>query len=116
MSSLVYDDSKFKLTDAKLEEVLRVLREKLQGRVTAAYLFGSASTGSITADSDVDLILVRNDVQGAFVHRALEFSDLHDVFPKLDILVYTDDELARQLADSAVGFWKSVRESMKRIL
>ncbi len=82
----------------------------------AAYIFGSASTGAYRENSDIDLIFVKDGNLGPFVERALLYDDILDLFPRMDILVYTPQELEQQLADSDVGFWKSVRLSMKRII
>ena len=81
-----------------------------------AYVFGSASTKEISSESDIDLILVKENVTEKFVKRAFEFQDLFEIFPRMDILVYTPAELQSQLADSETGFWKSVRLSMQRII
>jgi predicted nucleotidyltransferase len=116
MSSLVRIQSAHDLSTDRLTTVLSKIVEKLDGRVSAAYIFGSASTGEINSDSDIDLIFVKEGPLGPFVQRGFEFADLFEIFPRLDILVYSQDELNRQLADSEIGFWKSVRLSMRRIL
>lgn len=116
MSSLIRESSHFFLTTERLSSVIDSIGQKLKGRVTAAYVFGSASTGEITPESDIDLILIKEFVTCPFPQRAMEFADLFEVYPKLDILVYTPAELEQQLADSELGFWKSVRQSMKKIV
>lgn len=96
--------------------IVAELKLKLTGRVQAAYIFGSASVGNLHSDSDIDLIMIQANPTCPFVQRGREFLDLLECFPKLDLLVYTTEELERQLADSRIGFWKSVRESLKQIL
>lgn len=115
MSCLVKASS-LNLTPARLDEILASLTARLKGRVQRAYIFGSASTGAIHSDSDIDLILVNEDASTPFVQRPFKYLDLFDLYPALDVLVYTQEELARQLADSEIGFWKSVRLSMKQII
>lgn len=116
MSCLIFGDPSQRLTTERLEQVLIKIQALLSGRVTAAYIFGSTSTQRFGPDSDIDLILIDENAQDPFVHRALEFADLYQVFPKLDVLVYTTQEFERQLADSDFGFWKSVRLSLKQII
>ena len=65
--------------------------------------------------SDVDLILVVK-TGTPFTKRPADFSDLYDLGPTLDLLVYTPDEFARLTRDPSPGFWKSVTESMVRFL
>jgi predicted nucleotidyltransferase len=116
MSSLIQEASESHLSAEKLKVYLDLIKSKLQGRVREAYVFGSASEQSISPESDIDLILVKDQTTEPFVKRAFEFLDLFEIFPRLDILVYTPEELAAQLADSDTGFWKSVRLSMKKII
>ncbi|PWU12884.1 MAG: nucleotidyltransferase domain-containing protein [Bdellovibrio sp.] len=116
MTSLYRSNSAFVLSPERLETVLAEITRRLQGRVREAYIFGSAATGTASADSDIDLILVKDEPGRPFIQRPLEFIDLYEVYPNLDILVYTPRELDEQLLDSALGFWKSVRFSMKRIV
>lgn len=116
MSSLVFDSSSAQLTPLRLAEVLERMRADLRGRVQAAYIFGSTSTGEYGTDSDIDVILVKAGVTELFPRRGFEFIDLFEIYPKIDLLVYTPAELEAQLADSEIGFWRSVRLSMKPIL
>ncbi len=116
MTSLIKDQSQFQLTPVRLAGAISEITKKLKGRVTSAYIFGSASTGDFSNASDIDLILVVEEPKVPFIERGFEFKDLFEVYPKLDILVYTEAELAKQLADSAIGFWKSVRLSMRQIV
>ena len=116
MTSLVKDNSQFKLNADLLLDLFSQFKLKLKNRVTAAYVFGSTADGSWSADSDFDLILVVERADRPFIQRGFDFLDLFDIYPKLDLLIYTQQELDAHLADSALGFWKSVRETMKKIL
>jgi uncharacterized protein len=96
--------------DQFIDELVR----RLRGRVEAAYLFGSFVRDHLAKDSDVDVILaLRTDEP--FLDRAMRFVDLQEIGPRLDLLVYTPDELNR-LIQEPLGYWKSVRESMVRIV
>lgn len=75
----------------------------LRGRVDQAYLFGSFGTETFRAGSDIDLILVC-ETDLPFVERARPFLDFYGLFPRMDILVYTAEELEAQLRET-VGFW-----------
>ena len=86
-----------------------------RGRVEAAYIFGSYGTKDFGRDSDVDMMLVvRTD--NPFVERALDFADLMDLVPDMDLLVYTPAEFEKLTRDPSPGFWTSVVESMRRIV
>ena len=115
MSSLIKIKSEFDLSQDKLEQILKNLSENLAKRVTSAYIFGSAARNDFSRNSDIDLILICETTE-PFIVRPKAFSDLFDVYPRLDILVYTPQEFEAQLQDSSVGFWKSVRESLKKIV
>lgn len=115
MSSLIKERSSFQLNPEKLDSVLEQIKHRLNGRVESAYIFGSASEGTFNADSDIDLILIVENDSVPFLKRAEEFIDLYEIWPKLDLLIYTQQEFEMQLADSDVGFWKSVRLSLKKI-
>jgi uncharacterized protein len=99
-------------TPAEFEaEVKRVL----QGRVLAAYIIGSYGTAGFGRDSDVDVMLViRTDKP--FLDRALDFSDLLDLVPSMDLLVYTPEEFEKLTCEPSIGFWTSAVASMRRIL
>ena len=83
----------------------------LRGRVREAYVFGSYGTNRFGPESDVDLILV-TDIDLPFVERMRQFTDLYEVFPRLDILVYRPTELERLLKETT-GFWASVKASLR---
>lgn len=68
-------------------------------------------TSSFRPGSDVDLLLVK-ETSVPFWERVREFDDLYDLYPRLDVLVYTPEELAAQLKNPA-GFWKSVKETLR---
>ncbi|MBN1962658.1 MAG: nucleotidyltransferase domain-containing protein [Deltaproteobacteria bacterium] len=88
------------------------LKEKLKNRVETAYFFGSYGTDAFNADSDIDLILIKQtDV--SFFERAIEFLDLLDIVPCIDILVYTPEEFHRLTADPSPGFWQSVVATLR---
>lgn len=116
MSSLIRDGSSFKLSPEKLATSVQAIAAQLQNRVQKAYIFGSASTGKFTENSDIDMILIVSKATKPFVQRGFDFIDLFEIYPKIDLLVYTQAEFDAQLADSHLGFWKSARESLKQIV
>ena len=80
----------------------------------AAYVFGSYGTPEFGPDSDVDLILVAR-TEAPFVERALEYPELFDLVPDLDLLVYTPEEFEALTAEPSPGFWTSVVASLRRL-
>jgi predicted nucleotidyltransferase len=97
------------------DEVVDKLKEKLKGRVSAAWIFGSFYTKNFGPFSDIDLILVY-ETDLPFVKRGMEFFDLRDWLPAIEPLVYTSGEFDKLTADPSVGFWQSVVQTMKKII
>lgn len=81
-----------------LAEPLREALAPLAGRIQAAFLYGSVAKGSDTARSDIDLMLIADDVDYAEVMLAL-----HPVAERLgrqvNPTVYARDELRSRIAD-----------------
>jgi len=97
------------------EEYKELLKKRLQGRVVEAYIFGSFNTSDFNRFSDIDLLLV-SDTAKPFLERGLDFSDIQDMVPATDILVYTPAEFSKIMSEEPTGFWKSVKGSMVRII
>jgi len=85
----------------------------LRGRVKRIFVFGSYGTEAFRPGSDIDLILVC-ETDLPFVERPRLFEDLYRIYPRLDLLVYTEEELAQQLSESA-GFWASVKAGLREL-
>lgn len=86
---------------------------RLQERVERAYIFGSYGTDNFRPGSDIDIILVKKTGL-PFVERSRQFMDLYELYPRMDILVYTPDELKTQLQET-VGFWASVKTTLREL-
>ena len=90
-------------------------RRILEGRVLEAWIFGSYGTPAFCRDSDIDVFLVTNTTK-PFIERALDFDELRDLVPDMDILVYTPEEFRKLTGDPSPGFWRSAVTSMRRML
>jgi predicted nucleotidyltransferase len=91
------------------------VKRLLGGRVDAAYVFGSYGTPEFGRDSDVDMmIVVRTETR--FLDRAMEYPELIDLVPSMDLLVYTPEEFESLTREPSPGFWTSAVASMRRIL
>ena len=97
------------------EQFEQALREKLQGRVEQAWLFGSWGSRDFGRDSDVDLLLVVK-TDKPFLERARDFFDVMDLALEMDLLVYTPEEFKSLTDKPSPGFWSSVVASMKRVV
>lgn len=95
-------------------EFIDLLRMRLGQRVLGAYLFGSVASDQYSRTSDVDLVLVAADLP-SFFQRFKQFSDLFELCPRLDLLIYTPDEFRRQL-ELQTGFWSDFKKSALRII
>src|SRR6059036_1120597 len=80
-----------------LEELRRRIAPHVR-RARKVIAFGSVARGEADAWSDLDLIIVA-DTGLPFFERFKDFAGLYDVWPRLDLLVYTPEELARMVAD-----------------
>lgn len=108
MSAIVWPETRGTQVPVDFKEKLCAA---LRGRVKRLFVFGSYGTEAFRHGSDVDLILIC-DTELPFVERARLFDDLYRLYPRLDLLVYTEDELALQLSES-VGFWASVKAGLR---
>ena len=97
------------------EEFERLLRERLEGRVREAWIFGSYGTSAFGRDSDVDLMLVV-DTGKPFHERALDFADIMELAACMDLLVYTPEEFRKLTEDPSPGFWTDAVASMRRVM
>jgi predicted nucleotidyltransferase len=61
-------------------------------------LFGSLSKNRATVSSDVDILIVVNSSSERFIDRPLKYKDFFEnIGLDLDIFVYTDEELKRNI-------------------
>src|SRR2546428_387980 len=74
-----------------LDVLAQRLRPHLKG-ARRAIVFGSVARGEADDASDLDLVIVA-DTQRPFLERHRDFAGLWDVWPRLDLLVYTAAEL-----------------------
>jgi len=65
-----------------------------QNNVIRVVLFGSASRGTITKKSDLDLVIIK-ETSKRFFDRYEEFDEIHALIKNqaVDILIYTPEEL-----------------------
>lgn len=97
------------------EQILHALRDALHGRCESAWLFGSFARGEERPGSDLDLIVIKKTTR-PFLERAREFDDLWDIFPALDLLVYTTEEFAALQQEVAPGFHRTIATEKIRLL
>ena len=83
-----------------MEERLKTLLRALQGyHPQRIILFGSAARGDADADSDLDVLVIK-DTEEPFVHRLETMATLCPPGVHADILVYTPEELRLMVADN----------------
>lgn len=83
-------------TDERLAEIVQRLAPMRPERIL---LFGSTARGKSDEWSDLDVIVVANEVPARFVDRIARAFDLIDPRYGLDILIYTPNEYREMLAD-----------------
>jgi hypothetical protein len=63
-----------------------------------AIVFGSVARGEADEWSDLDLVIIA-ETSRPFLERFKDFAGLYDVWPRLDLLIYTPGEFAAMIAD-----------------
>ena len=80
---------------------LDALRQRLAPhleRARTAIIFGSVARGAADEWSDLDLLIVA-DTPRPFLERYRDFEGIYDVWPRLDLLIYTPEEFAQMQAE-----------------
>lgn len=96
---------------AALEACIGRLKARLDGQLVAAYLFGSKARGDFTSDSDLDVLIVLENVDGDIqdtIHLLGARASLeYDVLINTHILSRARwEEMARQQAT----LWREVQQ------
>jgi predicted nucleotidyltransferase len=93
-----------------LGELRRRLAPHL-GRALKVVAFGSVARGDCDEWSDLDLLIVAETTR-PFLERYRDFAGLYDVWPRLDLLIYTPAELAQMIADENPLVTKALDEGV----
>lgn len=91
-----------------LADHLRAALAPLAKRIRAAFVYGSVAKGTDTASSDVDVMIVSNELSFPDTIKALTKAE-HEVGRSVNPSVYGEDEWRRKLAEEG-GFLKRVME------
>jgi predicted nucleotidyltransferase len=83
---------------AGLTDVLRLALLPLAQKIQVAFIYGSIAKGSDTAHSDIDVLLIGNDLAYADIYNALATSEAQLGRP-INPAIYSMAELTRKLAD-----------------
>jgi len=86
---------------AILLQDLAALKQRLAphlARARRAIVFGSVARGDADRWSDLDLLIVAETTR-PFLERYRDFEAIYDVWPNLDLLIYTPEEFARMRAE-----------------
>jgi predicted nucleotidyltransferase len=89
-----------KMTTAVLHDLSALkgrLAPHLRGARTAI-VFGSVARGEADEWSDLDLVIVA-DTPRPFLERYRDFEGIYEVWPRLDLLIYTPEEFSRMRAE-----------------
>jgi len=93
---------------------LELLRRRIGPHVRRArkvIAFGSVARGDADEWSDLDLLIVTETTR-PFFERFKDFRGLYDVWPRLDLLIYTPDEFEGMLADENPLIVRAVTEGV----
>ena len=61
-------------------------------------MFGSVARGDADRWSDLDLVVIA-DTERPFFERFRDFDGLYDVWPRLDLLIYTPTEFEKMVGE-----------------
>ena len=74
-------------------------------------MFGSVARGEADEWSDLDLIVIA-DTDRTFFERFRDFDGLYEVWPRLDLLVYTSAEFERMVDEENPFLLRALEEGM----
>ena len=98
-ASPVFDELRgLVLKTVGLVDVLRSALKPLEERVQAAFVFGSVAKGSESADSDIDLLVISEDLDYSEVFAALEPAT-EQLARAVNPTVYAPSELEQRIND-----------------
>jgi predicted nucleotidyltransferase len=78
-----------------IEKIVRAALEPLRDRIELALLYGSIAKGTAGAQSDIDVLIVADDVTLEDVFAALESAE-QELARKINPTLYTKDDFARR--------------------
>jgi predicted nucleotidyltransferase len=93
-----------------LDELKRRIAPHVK-RAIKVIAFGSVARGESDAWSDLDLLIVA-ETPRPFFERFKDFAGLYDVWPRLDLLIYTPEELARMVDEENPFVTQALREGV----
>ena len=74
-------------------------------------MFGSVARGEADEWSDLDLIVIA-DTDRTFFERFRDFDGLYEVWPRLDLLVYTSAEFERMVDEENPFLLRALEEGV----
>ena len=93
---------------------LAELRRRLAPHLTharKAIVFGSVARGEADARSDLDLIIVAETTR-PFFERFKDFACVYDVWPRIDLLIYTPEEFAQMVEEERPLIVRALEEGI----
>jgi predicted nucleotidyltransferase len=116
MSVIIKSTSNFDLTKISRNQLISEFNSKLKGRVHSGYFFGSFARNEVNSNSDIDILLIVENPSGNIVERSKHFSDLWDIFPAIDLLVYSLDEFELKNKTETQGFWPMMKNELLQFI
>ena len=80
-------------------------------RAARALVFGSVARGEADEWSDLDLLVVA-ETERAFCERYRDFAGLYEVWPRLDLLIYTPAEFERMVEEENPFLLRALEEGV----
>jgi len=98
-----------------LADVIRIALQPLQSRIFAAFVYGSVARGSDTAASDIDLMVVSDDLTYADIFAALEPAT-ERLGRAINPSVYSREELARRIKEKNAFVCRVLAQDKIRVI
>ena len=83
------------ITEGNINEVVHKITDYYNPE--KVILFGSCVDGNLNANSDIDLILIKQTTEPKHLRSAAIYKQLLGIKIPIDILVYTPDEFAKEV-------------------
>lgn len=92
----------------KVKEAVQNLKERLKGQldVDKIIIFGSYAKGNFTADSDIDVCIIANNIQNDFAATLTAAGIAALVDPQIEPVVYSRDDY---IYESNFGLLKDMK-------
>ena len=102
------------MTKAQIEAEIKNITEQIvkKYKPEKIILFGSAARGEFTEDSDLDFLIIKNQVPKSSIHRRWQLRYLLDESSPVDLLILKPGEFKNRLKKNDPFFTTIIQEGV----